>query len=318
MNRKSCMNLWPRLRAGLPALLLGLCLGCFFAPAALMAAAPGADAPELVWQADGFFARAFQDRPGSMAAKLFSGPASAEERAAYFVDGSAPSSISVFSLTTPDGLILFDAGFGDLQPPYRGGMSDLVARGLFPVHRYEYVFMTHMHMDHAGGLLREGKRVFPKAKILVSKPELDYWLELARTKPDNANAALVKRVVEAYGEDLLAPFSFGDTLPGGIEAIDASGHTPGHTVFLVRGKEDGKEKALLILGDLLHAAALQFPLPDECASYDIDAPMAAKTRKRILDMAAEQNMDVAGMHIPFPGAGQVSKDGKGYKFTPNK
>ena len=95
-------------------------------------------------------------------------------------------------------------------------------------------------------------------------------------------------------------------------AIEATGHTPGHSVFLV----ESEGKSLLILGDLIHAAVLQFPLPDECASYDMDASAAVKTRKLILAMAAAKDIPVAGMHIPFPGMGRVKVEGKGFGFTP--
>jgi glyoxylase-like metal-dependent hydrolase (beta-lactamase superfamily II) len=107
------------------------------------------------------------------------------------------------------------------------------------------------------------------------------------------------------------PFAFGDDMPAGIQAIPAVGHTPGHTAFRI----DSGGKSVLIIGDLLHAASLQFPLPDECAGFDMDMPGAVEARKRVLNLAAEKNIPVAGMHIPFTGFGAVDTDGAGFRFT---
>ena len=251
------------------------------------------------------------DRPGGADISLFSGPAGPEERERYFRDGKAPSSVNVFLIRIDGKNILVDTGFGTVRPGKSELIPTLDAMGLAP-QSIDIVILTHMHMDHAGGLLLDGKRAFPKANIMVSKPELDYWLELGKKQPDNPNAALVKSVVEAYGGDILPPFAFEQEILPGVTALDASGHTPGHTAFLVRSAG----QSLLIIGDLIHAAALQFPLPEECARYDIDREKAVRSRMAILNMAAEKGLPIAGMHIPYPGQGGVAKAGKGFAFTP--
>jgi glyoxylase-like metal-dependent hydrolase (beta-lactamase superfamily II) len=97
----------------------------------------------------------------------------------------------------------------------------------------------------------------------------------------------------------------------GISPIAAYGHTPGHTAFLL---ESGVEK-LLIIGDLLHVALVQFPIPEISATYDMDQKAAATIRRQLLDYAAKNNVPVVGMHIVYPGMGNVSVDGAGFKFT---
>jgi glyoxylase-like metal-dependent hydrolase (beta-lactamase superfamily II) len=252
-----------------------------------------------------------EDRPGNMDISLFRGPASPEQRRAYFKDGKAPSSINVFLVRTGDRCSLVDTGFGVFGPGESALVERLADIGLTP-DKIDAVLLTHMHMDHIGGLLKDGKRVFPKAVIHVARAELDYWLSRAAREPGNRNALLAQSVAGVYGRDIAPTFTPGMEIQPGVTALDASGHTPGHTVFHVRAGD----KELLIIGDLLHAAALQFPLPEECPTYDMDVPDAIKSRKRILDMAAEKGIPVAGMHIPFAGAGTVSKAGAGYAFTP--
>lgn len=252
-----------------------------------------------------------QDRANEMDISLFSGPATPEERQTYMPGGKAPASVNTFLIRAGDKNILVDAGFGTIIPGAPQLERNLAAVGLSPAD-IDIVLLTHLHTDHVGGLLKHKKRAFPKAKVMVSKPELEYWTSLAEKDSANANAALVKTVVAEYGPDVLPPFALGAAVLPGVTSVDASGHTPGHSAFLV--ESDGKR--LLIVGDLVHAAALQFPLPDECARYDMDSPAAVKARKAVLSMAAEKDIPVAGMHIVYPGMGRVKAEGKGFVFTP--
>lgn len=264
-----------------------------------------------IWSAGNIQVFAIHDRPGGMQAELFSGPAGKEERERYFEDGKAPSSINVFLIRLAGKNILVDAGFGTVAPGTSALLPALNSLGLAP-ESIDVVVLTHMHMDHVGGLLMHKKKAFPNASVMVAKAELDYWLELAEKSPDNPNAQLVKTVTEVYGARVLPPFAFDTEILPGVTVLDASGHTPGHTVLRL----EAEDKKLLIIGDLIHAAALQFPLPEECARYDIDPRAAAATRIKFLNMAAENAIPVAGMHIPFPGYGNVKKQEKGFAFSP--
>ena len=285
-----------------------LCLVLVFAIAPARPASAAAADP--IWASGAVSVFAIQDRPGEMPVSIFSGPASAEQRQKYFPGGVAEASINVFLITMNGRNILVDTGYGTVAPGKSGLLPRLAEMGLQP-DSIDTVLLTHMHIDHVGGLLKHKQRAFPKAKILVSKPEIDFWLAEAKGDAKNDNAALVSKVVEAYGQDVSTPFAFGDEVLPGVRALSATGHTPGHTVFLI----DVEGKKLLILGDLVHAAALQFPMPEECASYDMDRDQAVKSRVKFFEMAASGNIPVAGMHIPFPGNGTVKKEEKGFAFT---
>ena len=256
-----------------------------------------------------------QDLSGEMPASIFSGPASEEERLQYFTDGKTETGINAFLLQAGGKIALFDAGAGlSMQHPGKTAQT-LAALGVKP-EDVDFVLLTHMHMDHIGGLLREGKRAFPRAKVLVAKPELEAWLALAENAPADAHqsitrsAPLAKAVAEAYGADM-ETFAFGDAILPGVEALDAPGHTPGHTIF--RLTAGGRN--LLIIGDLVHAMSLQFALPDECAVFDMDQPGAILARKRVFELAEREGMEIAGVHFPFANAaGALKKDGNGWKF----
>jgi hypothetical protein len=41
-----------------------------------------------------------------------------------------------------------------------------------------------------------------------------------------------------------------------------------------------------------------------------------KTRRRVYDMVVAEKLQVQGFHYPFPGLGNVEKDGGGYRVVP--
>jgi len=240
-----------------------------------------------------------ESRDRTMNADLFASadPATVKK---YMPDGGAPASISSFVLFAGGDTVLFDAGNSS-----ETWNQKLAALGVKP-ENVTLILLTHFHGDHVGGLLRGDVRRFPHARVLASAPEF----ESGQRQP------LIKRIQSAYGQDF-AKFNFNDTVFANssvtVKALDAVGHTPGHAVFLIEPKQADKEK-LLIIGDLIHAAALQFPAPEVCASFDSDKEKAVAARKRILDFAAQEKIPIGGMHLPPPSIGTVKKEGKGYVF----
>ena len=202
-----------------------------------------------------------------------------------------PSSISAFLLRKGNVRMLFDAGLG-------GGESRMLplldSLGL-KANDINYLFLTHLHNDHIGGMLQGDTVVFPNADVFVAKQEYDGWMCMDAGKKEK-----VEKIMGAYSGQLHL-FEFGDSLPCGVEAIDASGHTPGHTVYKV-----GK---LLIVGDLMHGVALQLKHPWICASYDMDKQASIAARERILRLAEDSVFVMGGMHFPAPGFLSLSGDG---------
>jgi glyoxylase-like metal-dependent hydrolase (beta-lactamase superfamily II) len=201
--------------------------------------------------------------------------------------------------------ILIDTGTGS-----GGIIIDRIAKlGLAP-NQIDAVLITHLHGDHFGGLLKDGAAAFENAKIYLSSNELEFFTQT------NVNQNVVD-VLAHYGDSIITftPGEMGSTLlellPG-IYPIAAYGHTPGHTVFQL---ESGGNK-LLVIGDLLHVALVQFAHPEISATFDIDADAAAVTRRAVLDYAAANGIPLGGMHIVYPGIGNVTREGDGFKFTP--
>ena len=107
-------------------------------------------------------------------------------------------------------------------------------------------------------------------------------------------------------------FDWGKEVMPGIEAIQADGHTPGHTVFAV---SSGKGK-MMVMSDTTNHPALFVRNPDWSAVFDMDADVARKTRHKLLDRVAADKMHVAFYHAPFPATGHIVKSGKGFDLVP--
>ena len=150
-----------------------------------------------------------------------------------------PASVGTFLVETNGCLILFDTGNGT---PDSRLLTELKRRGISPAD-IRYLYLTHFHGDHIGGMMQGDSVVFPNAEVYTSQMEYDGWMNM----PEERKAQVVK-TMEAYKERLHL-FSFGDVLPGNVTALNAVGHTPVHTAFQV-----GR---LLIVGDLMHGTALQ-------------------------------------------------------------
>lgn len=191
-----------------------------------------------------------------------------------------PASVSAFLLEIDGKRILFDTGMG---APDSRLLTNLSAAGVTPAD-IDYLYLTHFHGDHIGGMMKGDTVVFPKAEVYASQQEYDAWMQM----PDDKKTQ-VAATMEAY-KDRLHLVAYGDTLPCGVVALDCVGHTPGHTAYRA-----GK---FLIVGDLVHGAALQLAHPEICAAYDMDPQSAIKQRRYYLDYARQNHLLLAGMHQP--------------------
>jgi glyoxylase-like metal-dependent hydrolase (beta-lactamase superfamily II) len=220
----------------------------------------------------------------------------------FMPGGAYPSGVNTFLIRGGGRIVLVDTGFG------RALFDRLKALGIGAAD-VDAILLTHLHGDHIGGLQRDGKALFPKAVVYLAWQERDYWLRPGG--PANTAAALAP-----YGSrvETFLPGEPGQALTEilpGISPVAAFGHTPGHTLYLVR---DGGE-SFLISGDLFHVQAVQFPRPGVSVTYDRDPVAAAASRKRVLEYAAANRIPLGGMHLVSPAVGTVRAEDGGYRFT---
>jgi glyoxylase-like metal-dependent hydrolase (beta-lactamase superfamily II) len=228
------------------------------------------------------------------------------------------TAVNAFLVNTGDKLVLIDSGAGQLFGPTLGRFAaNLAALGVEPA-AVDVIAMTHLHPDHFGGLLTaDAKLAFPNAAIFVSEADTKFWLDEAiAAKAPADNKPFFDQARMMVGPYVAAqkyqPTVDGKEVVAGVMAMAAPGHTPGHTMYRV----SSGDQALLIWGDIVHCAPLQFPHPDWAIAFDTDQDLAIATRAKVFDMASTDRLTVAGAHLPFPGIGHVVKSGTGYGYAP--
>ncbi|MGB6534654.1 MAG: MBL fold metallo-hydrolase [Xanthobacteraceae bacterium] len=252
---------------------------------------------------------------------LFGGDTAGGDRLlnnAFLPQGPVPTCVNDWLVNTGDKLILVDVGAGGSFAPTLGRMhGNLAVAGVDPA-AVDLIVITHMHPDHIPGLLRgDGKMMFANAVVHIQSDEYAFWTsEQNRAKApeqfkvffDLANAA-IKPYADA---GKVQTFKGGAQLAPGVTAEAAPGHTVGHS--MVRLSSGGSD--LLLWGDIVHCAALQFAEPERAIAFDADPALAIASRKKVLDMAATDRLLFAGAHLPFPGLGHTTKAATGYAYVP--
>lgn len=227
------------------------------------------------------------------------------------------TSVNAYLVNTGSKLVLVDTGAAGLFGPTLGKLlANLKAAG-YEAAQVDEIYLSHLHPDHVGGLLHDGAAAFPNALVRADRRDTDFWLSQARLEGapaaakgffQGAQAAL--RPYQAAGR--LQPFSGQTELTPGIAALPSYGHTPGHTVFEVRGGG----QTLLLIGDMIHVGAVQFGAPAVTISFDSDSKAAAAQRARVFAQAARAGTLIGASHIAFPGLGRLRAEGKGYAWVP--
>jgi glyoxylase-like metal-dependent hydrolase (beta-lactamase superfamily II) len=223
-----------------------------------------------------------------------------------------PNTFSPTLVRTGRDLVLIDTGRGGQAGRLLGNLR---ASGVEPA-QVTLVLLTHLHGDHIGGMVdAAGVPVFPNARVTAPARELAFWTdagEESRAAANRrANFPLARRNLGAYGERV-AGFAPGAEVAPGIRALASTGHSPGHSSFVL---SDGAQQ-LIVLGDVIGAPQLFLPMPAWQPLTDMDAAQAVATRLAMLDRVATDRIAVIAYHWPMPATGRVERAGTGYRFVP--
>ena len=300
-------------RPALSALAAAVAAACFATPA--LAAAPMAKTPapgyyrimlgdfEVTPLSDGTVDlpvdQLLAQKPGKTTATL----------AKSHLKTPLETSDNAYLINTGGKLVLVDTGAGSFFGPTLGKLVDNMKAAGYSPEQVDEIYVTHFHGDHIGGLVNNAQIVFPNAILRASKHEADYWLSQGESDKAKAAMAAVQPYVKAG--KFKAIEGDGELIPG-FRAQGTGAHTPGHTTYMV----ESKGQKLLLIGDLIHVAAVQMAEPKVTISFDSDQKAAAAARKKAFDAAAMGGYLIGGTHLQFPGLGYLATEGKGYRYIP--
>lgn len=227
--------------------------------------------------------------------------------------------VNVVVVRSGEQTILVDSGLGgEFEGFPRAGqlVQRLEAAGI-ALGSLTDIVLTHLHMDHVGGLLGEGvkERLRPDVRIHVAAAEVTFWEspDFSRTAmpppiPDVLRAT-AQRFLTDYRSQLRQFDEEYEVAPG-VVARRTGGHTPGHCVVRIASGGEG----LTFAGDALFPVA--FDHPDWHNGFEHDPEEAVNVRLRLFRELAASGELLVATHLSFPSVGRVAVDGAAFRWVP--
>jgi glyoxylase-like metal-dependent hydrolase (beta-lactamase superfamily II) len=241
---------------------------------------------------------------------------------AYMPPGMMTIYFAPLVLNVGGKVVVIDTGNGAAAKVTSKGANGLFAENMaaagFDPKSVDMVVISHFHADHVNGLLTaEGAPAFPDAEVLVPATEWKFWMddgEMSRASAGRMQNLFKnnRNVFETGLKKKVTPYEWNKELVPGLLAVETIGHTPGHTSYVL---SSGSDK-VFIQSDVTNNPNPFATHPGWHAFFDQDGAQAEKTRRRVYDMVVAEKLKVQGFHYPFPGLGNVEKDGEGYRVIP--
>jgi glyoxylase-like metal-dependent hydrolase (beta-lactamase superfamily II) len=231
-------------------------------------------------------------------------------------DWTLTQALNCLLVETPAGRALVETGVGDRmddrRKAARGVRGPWIVPALeeagFGADTVDVVAVSHLHFDHAGGLMAaDGSRAFPRARIVA---QADEWKFALGTNP---------RLQASYEqEDLLlaepwanvrSPDGDEEVMPG-VWVRRTGGHSGGHQAIVVRGRD----VTVGFFGDLCMRPWSANPrwIP----SFD-DFPLTSvEVKASLFREATEEGWTIVLSHEPRKPVGRLAKDRDRYRFEP--
>jgi glyoxylase-like metal-dependent hydrolase (beta-lactamase superfamily II) len=215
--------------------------------------------------------------------------------------------------------ILIDSGLGMEYPdlPRAGRLAlRLEAAGIEPASVTDVV-LTHLHMDHCGGLLADGLKggLRPDLRVHLAAAEAEFW-----TSPDFSRVSMppgfpdaLRRTARQFLDEYrsqLRPFEQEYEVAPGVVVSRTGGHTPGHSVVRLASGGD----RLMFAGDAVFQVG--FDHPDWYNGFEHDPEEAARVRIRLLRELAATGEPLVATHLSFPSVCRVAVAGDVFRWVP--
>lgn len=259
-----------------------------------------------------FLCTALNDGTADFRARSFCANAPRDELIAALGPGSdpdmpIPTPFHCLLVQTGAHTVLIDTGMGPRGETVGQLGAQLAAAGIVP-EQIDAVILSHAHPDHCGGAVSlEGTPVFSRARHLITQTEWDFWHSPAAEHPLMlAVPQIVRPLLEALAPCIERVPPEGPLLPG-LSAIAAPGHTPGQIAVLVES-----EGARLIFTADAVAHRLHLSHPEWTIRLDVDPVQAVRTRRALLDRAADEGILGYSYHLTPPGPYRVRRAAIGW------
>lgn len=220
-------------------------------------------------------------------------------------------------LQTDDGRnILFETGTGDFfEPKFKErygitGENQLLVNLPIKPSEVDAVVLSHLHFDHAGGLLSGSKLAFPKAKFYIGK---EHW-ERAQKPHLRERASFIPALHTLLAESGRLVLVEGKSHPDLDFGLTFT-YSYGHTVGLMLSHLDLPTGLLCYASDLvLGMPWIHLPIT---TGYDRYAELVVDEKRQLLEMLADQKGRILFTHDLATPCALISRDAHG-KFVGEK
>lgn len=298
---------------------------------ALVTSSAMAQAPQQGTQAPGYFRLALGDYEvtalfdgyNDLSPKLLQGMSQSQIRALLarrsIETPGVQTAFNAFLVNTGKQLILVDSGAGQCIGATAGQLlANMRAAGYQP-EQVDTILLTHLHLDHVCGLVDAKKQaLFTNATVYAAKAEADYWLDPTALAKAPAGAKEFFKIAQDSTAPYVAAGRFKtfvagqSPLPGIVEATLEAGHTPGSTTY----RFTSQNQSIVFMGDLVHNLAVQFEHPEVSIGFDVNSAQAINARQAVFSAAVASKTWVTAAHLPFPGIGHITAQGKHFQWVP--